>query len=179
MRRENVACLDKRAIAFVEGYIVTLFNTREHAPPTWAQPRISMVAALWGHGPCILLTAGAAHLVAPTHALNIEIRAERSTRVRRLARQSHCSLATAARDIDDDDERRRRFIREGIGADPEDSSVYDISVDLRKQTIPSVVSAVVERYRAKFRRLPEQIPEDESGVHRKRPWFLDAALPDR
>ncbi|MBI2511668.1 MAG: cytidylate kinase-like family protein [Opitutae bacterium] len=101
-------------------------------PSLWQlEQKVAEAVLQLAHVGHVILAGRAAHLItrALPGGLHVRLVASRATRIERTAAALGCKLDAAAKQVDQNDEARRRFVRSNFDADIEDPHYYDLVIN--------------------------------------------------
>ncbi|HEY3352454.1 MAG TPA: cytidylate kinase-like family protein [Polyangia bacterium] len=147
---ETVETLDQRALSRIDDFVTALFRERAFDLNDYVRTLTRTVAALWGHGPCVLVGHGAVHIVPRDHRVAVRVVGAVPDRVRRVMALKGLDEKEARRLVQRTDAEREGFHRRGFGAWVDDPVAYDLIVNTSSLPISVCATVIVDAYRAKF-----------------------------
>lgn len=150
IRVETAASLDERARGRVTDYLSSLQRERNFDHDDFTRHLVQTVAALWEHGPCLLLGHGCVHVVPRSHALSIHITAPEWIRLARVAPRLDLHRDAILRYLQRNDAERIEFHRRAFGVNVDDQGNYDLVLDSSAFDVEGCAGVIVEAYRRKF-----------------------------
>lgn len=124
-------------------------------PSLWQlEQKVAEAVLQLAHVGHVILAGRAAHLItrALPGGLHVRLVASRATRVERTAAALGCTRDAAARQVDQHDEARRRFVRSNFDAEIDDPHAYDLVINTEHfsahDAAALVVAALHQRLRA-------------------------------
>ncbi len=145
IQQELVAGMDERVRSAIETMIDGLRNRPAPFSESDYVARIVRVIATLGEGgSAVIVGRGSAYVLGPTQALRVLVVAPREERVERLAKRYDLPLAEASARLEREDANRRQFVERSFHVDPDDASLYDLSLNTGSFGIDGAVDLVEE-----------------------------------
>jgi len=150
VRVETVETLSEKAQGRVEEYLTALVREKNFDRSDYVRHLMRAVAALWEHGPCVMVGNGCVHVVPRTHALAVRIVAPAAVREARLAERMELEPREARWLVQRTDDERSAFHRRSFGADVAACENYDLVLDSTSYEVEAAAAVVAEAFRRKF-----------------------------
>jgi len=150
VRLDTVQTLDEVVQNEIDGYVAALFRERRFDEGDYLNALTHTIMALWGHGPCVLIGRGAAHIVSHRHSLAVRVLATTPFRLRFVQELEGVDEEGARRKIQRMDTEREQFIRRLFNAEIDDALVYDLVVNRTGMTDEGCAGMIVEAYKRKL-----------------------------
>jgi cytidylate kinase len=151
VQRELVLGLDER----VRGAIETLIDGLQGrvAPfgeADYARQLVRVIATLGERGGAVIVGRGSPQLLGPEHALRVLVVAPREARVERFAKRHDLSDAEARARLEREETARREFLWRTFRVDPDDASLYDLSVNTESLGIEGAATLIERALAQRF-----------------------------
>jgi cytidylate kinase len=101
-------------------------STPELSESRYFHHMVALVRSLGERGRCVIVGRGAAHILPPRSTLRVRLVGEREDRIASFSRRRHLDYLTAAREVEEVNRERSRFIREHFHIDPAKARYYDL-----------------------------------------------------
>jgi cytidylate kinase len=105
---------------------------------------ISVLRSLGEEGRCAIVGHGAAFVLPSRSTLRVRLVGDRAHRIAAFARAFHLDRGTAARQVDEVNRERNRFIREHFHVDPCDADHYDLVLNTSQWSPADCADFIVE-----------------------------------
>jgi len=151
LQRELVAGLDEHVRDAIARYVTDSFHTRAFSESDYLRELVRVVTTLGERGMAVILGRGGAHILPARRALRVLVVAPFAVRVRRFAQQHEASSAEEARErLVQEDHLRRDFLKLQFGVEPDDPSLYDLTLNTEHLGDEAAARLVVEALRRRF-----------------------------
>jgi len=157
LRVESVETLDERVVGRLEDYVTALFREKNFDQTDYVRALTRTIMALWGHGTCVLIGRGGAHIVSRQHSLSVRTTAGFERRAKTVARERSLTLEEATRLVARADAERRAFIQRHFGVEIDDPQHRDLILNTGGIGIEQCAEIVAAAFRVKFDRTPANL----------------------
>ncbi len=123
---EIVEKIDERRQSWLLECIGCFVSTPELSESRYFHHMTALVRSLGEHGRCVIVGRGAAYVLPPQTTLRVRLVGEREDRIAAFGRRRHLDHFTAAREVEEVNRERSRFIREHFHLDPAKARYYDL-----------------------------------------------------
>jgi cytidylate kinase len=103
-----------------------------------------VIRTLGAQGRSVLVGHGAEHILSPRSTLRVRLIGEREDRISAFSRHFHLDRHTAARQVEEINRQRDRFIREHFHADPAKARHYDLVLNTSQWSPADCADFVVQ-----------------------------------
>ncbi len=157
--RERVLSLqDERPMSPLDDYVKHLFVPGYTPRSEFEIELAKVIAAVGRSGRAVLLGRGANWILNPSYGLRVRMIAPKDLRVERIVEREKLTRREAERHVDEDDDRKRKFIRQVYHRDIADPSGYDLLVNTAGLDIDAAAEIVLFALRGKLEQAPTAAP---------------------
>jgi cytidylate kinase len=142
--------LDEHVRSSIDRYLLDAFRTGTLLESDYIRALVKTVTSIGALGSAILLGRGSNYILPADRTLRVLVVAPRETRLARLAEARKLSHEEAARELAQEEERRRAFVRQYFKADADDASHFDLAVNPDSLSREIACDVVVAAYRGRF-----------------------------
>lgn len=142
--------VDERVRSLIERVVTDAFRTGAFVESDYLRAVVRTIGTLAERGKAVILGRGAAQLLSHHQALRIRVVAPRAARVERRAKERGVGAEEAARQIESEEEERRKFLRHHFGLDPDDACLYELVVNTGTLPMETAVELAAEALRRQF-----------------------------
>jgi len=142
VRRQIYESLDERDLGYIEES-VRVFTSVEFRRNDYFRRLIETLLALSRQGRAVFLGRGADLMLPRDHGLRIRVVAPPTVCAQRFAERSGLTLAEAAREIEQVERERSRFIRKHFNVEPDAPDRFDLTINLSAITPEEAVQVVM------------------------------------
>ncbi len=121
-----VEAIDERRQSWLWECLESFHSHFDLSESRYFRQLVSVVRSLGEQGRCLIVGHGAEFLLPPHSTLRVHLVGEREDRLAALGRLRHLDRWTAARELDQIDAERSRFLREHFHVDPSHPHNYDL-----------------------------------------------------
>lgn len=148
VQRRILESLDRGDRRVVPSMMEQIFNKRFIDDTSYVNTLVRVVRFMSMLGPMIFIGRGACHILRETEALNVRIIGEYSDRVRRISEGEEKRRGDAEKEIDEDDNMRRRFIDNYFGKDIDDPTAYHLVINTSRIAHAVAAEMIADLYRS-------------------------------
>jgi cytidylate kinase len=143
MRRQIYASMDERNVNLFEEALRT-FTEKAFIKNDYFHQLARTVLSLAHQSPGVFLGRGS-NLILPRHlGLRVRLVASKETRARNFAERHGLTVARAAREIESLEKERAKFVRHHFGLDINDSTRYDLTINLDMFSTEEAVNLILQ-----------------------------------
>ncbi|MEM8865909.1 MAG: cytidylate kinase-like family protein [Planctomycetota bacterium] len=139
---ELVAALDEHCPSWLSEAIQGFRSTKTITGVGFAIRLREILLALYCHGDCIILGRGAAQVLPIERTLRVRLIAPEKFRIKRMATKLGLTEKEAAAEVHEADKTRTQFVRSYFGRDPNDSRLYDFTIDTSRFPMSSIAGPI-------------------------------------
>lgn len=150
LERRLVEALDEHVRSAVERFVVDTFRVGAFREADYQRSLRRILRGIGENGSAVVLGRGAPWILPPERALRVLVVAPQHARIARLAAERRLTIEQATHVIEREDEGRREFNRYYFANDPDDASLYDLTVNTDVLPIDTATEMVLLAYRARF-----------------------------
>jgi cytidylate kinase len=144
LRATLLESVDERRRPWLLEFVETFASVPAVTQSAFMRHLIETVISLGVHGECVIVGRGAAQLLRPETTLRVRLVAPLSERIAAKSRDLVISPEEAARQIEETDRGRVRFIKDHFLKDPTDCHLYDLVLNSSRFPITECVDLIIE-----------------------------------
>jgi hypothetical protein len=123
---EIVEQIDERRQSWLLECIGGFVSAPELSESRYFHHMTALVRALGEQGHCVIVGRGAAHVLPPRSTLRVRLVGDREDRIATFGRRRRLDHLTAAREVEEVNRERSRYIRDHFHIDPTKARYYDL-----------------------------------------------------
>jgi hypothetical protein len=150
VERHIVAGLDEHLRSGIDRWVKDGFRRSKYTESEYLRGLLHTLALLSGRGRAVLLGRGSAHVLPRESTLRVLLHAPRKFRIERLARSRNLGAREAEQQLESDEAERSRYLWHHFHVQPDDLSLYDLTLDTSDFGIEGSASLLVHAYRERF-----------------------------
>lgn len=150
IQKRLVETLDESVRSGFQLWVDGIIRGRLVDSSDYMQSLVKIIGTVIKHGKAIIVGRGANFIADPHTAFNIRIVADEKFRINSLMSRREMSQDEAKREIEENDELRRKFIRNYFGNDIDDPLIYDMVINSTHFEIDQIAGMILANYPLKF-----------------------------
>jgi cytidylate kinase len=116
----------------------------------YMQSLVKIIGAVSKHGKVVIVGRGANFIVDSSNSFNVRIVADLEFRVNSLMERRGMSPEDARKEIADNDNQRRKFIKNHFNKDIDDPLAYDLTINSTRQEFDKIAAMIIAAYPLKL-----------------------------
>lgn len=144
------AAFDEHVRNGIDRYVVDAFRADAFVESDYLRHLVRTVRSIGEAGGAVILGRGSSYILSPGRTLRVLVVAPRDARTENLAKARGLTPAEAKREIEREDEERKRFLSHHFRADPDDLTQYDLCVNTSLLPQAAACAAIVAALRSRF-----------------------------
>jgi cytidylate kinase len=148
--RRLVEGLDEHVRSGIERFVADSFRNTAFTESDYLRHVVRTVATLAERGGAVILGRGSPNILRPEQALRVLLVAPFEVRVARVQRERELTQHEARELLEHEDEERRAFLRRNFGVEPDDPTLYDLSLNTGTLPLEAASDVVVHALRLRF-----------------------------
>jgi len=150
VQRSLLEGLDERARGVIERYVIDVVRPSLFTERRYLKHLARTIGALGEQGAAVIVGRGAPFILPADRALRLLVVAPDETRAERLAKERSLPPERARRALEDEDERRRKFLRREFGISQSEPSRYDLVLNLGTLSLEGATALAIAALRDRF-----------------------------
>jgi cytidylate kinase len=144
LRSELVHSADERKASWLAECLATISAKRGISEGAYTKGLSRVLFSLAAHGNCVIVGRGAAQLLPEATTLRIRLVAPLEQRVAALRKRHNLDLVAAQRWARERDQERRRFVQDHFHKDPDDATLYDLTLNSCRLGVADCTGLIVD-----------------------------------
>jgi len=144
-----IELLDENSRSELESWFRGMITGRIIDSSDYVHSLTRTLGAIARHGRAIIIGRGSNIVLGMRHGFHLRIVGSRETRIKRIMLQKSLSRAESERLLIDSDTRRTEFVRKSFGADANDPSLYDMTLNTDVFEVSGAVDLALAGYQKK------------------------------
>jgi hypothetical protein len=141
---EIVERIDERRQSWLLECIGGFVSTPELSEGRYFHHLTALIRSLGEQGRCVIVGRGAAHTLPPQSTLRVRLVGDREDRITTFGRRRHLDHFRAAREVEEVNRERSRFIREHFHIDPAKARHYDLVLNTSQWSAPDCADFILK-----------------------------------
>ena len=150
VQRHLVAGLDEQELNTIDRHISDAFGPDRFTESDYLRHLVRVIVTLGGRGMAVILGRGSPFILPEERALRVLVVAPTSARVERIARLEDVSQEEAAQKLIRAEVERREFLQHHFHINPDDPTLYELTVNTDTLGIEGAADVVVDALRSRF-----------------------------
>jgi cytidylate kinase len=139
-----VAGLDEHVRSLIERYVTDSFRSGVFHESEYLRHVVRTVATLAERGRAVIIGRGSPFILPAERSLRVLVVAPLAARIDRIAAEREVPRERATEIVLEATAERREFLQHHFGVDPDDPSIYDLTVNTGTLGIDTAVSLIVD-----------------------------------
>jgi cytidylate kinase len=144
---DRMASVDEKTMSWIQECFGALTSAPSVSEDSFVHHLLETVFTLGAKGECVIVGRGAAHILPAATTLRVGLVASLEDRIEVLHQQLGVTREQAARQIEEIERERVRFIRDHFLKDPLDPNNYDMVLNSSRYTVDECAGLIVQGLR--------------------------------